>query len=1338
MSKVGSQELPSWLWYDESSYSLTGIPLDSDIGLHQLFVLAMQFNESTSSTDLLGAQTIEINVMANVNYSYCRKGSSFVGTEVSLAVNGTQLNSTQRVELHQWFVTEFNLSDPANLLHFKKELAAEKSNITGCEVVGKYEGNGTYSGQVLTISWLVGCNVSLTIASEISEIVGKAIFDYSVYNWWVLNGNDSTLCFLDVHKTTGVSSVYPSSLVQATSLSVQIDHTRTTQSRMSAIKNTTLILSGISPTHTRRTDQQVLENTISSSAVITSTLTFAYSTQGTVVGNTTLTSARITRRSDQQVIEKTTPSSAVIASSLVVTHSVYQSISSFVYRDKSISINSTYLFPSFSDVFNRTLTTNSTSLFKGKSDIVRSLTKSAERTNSFHTDLVISATKSGVLPTISQSITPVQNWDPVVRRSLPTFNITSCEYLYYQIPQDTFWDREDGNNLTLQLLTNTFRELPTDSWIKLNVVRNVIFGLPMSSKIFGKNSSTVVLEYVLSATDSNGRAVNTSLLLILRHDSSPAGQVISVEVEVQSTLFNPLQLVQDISEYLYSGDKATMKILSLNETLPNVYLKWSDCNAVTDVCDVRRVERTLKLIRINEDFINPHFVIALVPDFVLVSARVQKMGPCLNEPPVARTESIRLNITCCKKFQYEIPRDLFFDKEDGDTRNLSLSIRYSSTSRVQSETWVRLNNTSKNLEGVTILEEVQTYPDVEEFFIVARDSGRLEANVSVAITVQHPLPVSNYFVSLFLKRQHAFPTPVEEVFAIIIKLSSYFDGESSDEIRVLSYSRENAVTVFTWSMADLQLKPCDSAAIANISKGLKASDGQVDDGFKSIMKPQFEVQFIFEERLGHCKDGANEQPTVAIPLHHLHLNVTYFEYKIPASTFNDLEDGNTPNLMLSLLLPSFEPLPVGSWIVLNSQTQVIYGLPDEDAIQAQPAGGYRYLLVGQDSGGKVASASVVVQILETTRPYHYQIIARLRSYLDSSLPCVDHVVEFLEKLSTFVGEDKQHIRIVSYNVSKNYPADVVISWTNRSASFNACSHEIVTARFQKLSDGRAGVTIAFSEILLPYFIVQYIKLEFLETCSSVLSNTPPVQLSPVGTLNIHVYQVLRFQLPPTMFYDAEDGYTRNLTVFILDINNKPLNSSSWIQFNSTTQLLYGIPTSAVSKEQPTEGYVIHIIAMDTDSNRVNSTIHIAVDGAQETVSYIVKVNMVVNVSLEHSDTDLVLNFLTKTRTFLGKSNAIVTDYLKVNTTLTIWLSTLDFLLFECNFSEVQEISDNLLFQKFKNTSIVTEARRNDTKPPYTTKPNQNFTRIMLPDFLISSVTEHRTGNFKITFNIANN
>ena len=1277
VTKVGSQELPAWLKYENINYSLTGIPLASDIGVHPLFVLAMQLNETTPNGELLGAQTVAINVLAGNNRSYCEKGVNFVVTEVSLAVNGILLNSTQRIELYQWFVTEFDLSQQNNSIYFKHE--PKRSNVTGCEVLKSYETNMSYGGPVLKISWLVGCH--LINVSE-PEQLRDVVLNYPVISWRILTGNDSTLCFPDAHKSSSISSyhlkvnkntytppVHPSSLLKKTSVTSMLSSTMV--------------------------NQQVPQTTASfqSNPVILSTkLTNNFS-------------SGIHKTVDQM------PFTPVPQSTINLS---YVKIQNYSRKNTSVGLENTLIATRSFHIELVTSTLDSIRSGQYASTHVRSE--------------MISPTTTFTVPEQSRSKTITsENTDPVIRSPLPILNITTCQYLYYKIPQDTFWDKEDGSTLTLRLLTNSFRELSNDSWIKLDPTSNVLYGVPVYSQIFGKNSTRVEFTYHLSAMDTSHRAVNTSVVLAVDDDLSPVGQKVSIEVNMQSISSNSIQLIQDISDYLYNGDKATMKILSLSQSSQKINLTWSDCKAISDVCDVSRVERTSQLIRIDESFLNPHFVIALVPNFVLSNAQVQKLGMCLNEPPEAQKMSIHFNITCCGKFWYNIPHDLFYDQEDGDTRDLTLSIRFSNTSKQHSKTWIMLNNTSKSLQGVIMLEEAQKNPEFDEFFIVAQDSGRLEAKVSVVITVRHPLPMSSYFVSLFIKRLHIFATPLEEVLIIIQKLSLYFDGETLGEVRALSYSRENAITVFTWSLADLRLKPCDLDAISNISKKLKEADGQVNDGFRSIMNPEFEVQFIFEEKLGHCKEGANEQPNVVIPFHRLRVNLTYFEYKIPAHTFNDLEDGNSANLRLSLLLSSFESLPVGSWIVLNSETQIIYGLPDEDAIQAQPMGGYRYLLVGQDSGGKIASSSVLVQLPDTTPPYNYQITAYLRSYLDASLPCVNQVVEFLGKLSRFIGEDKENIRVISYNISKNYPADVTISWTNRSASFNTCDHEIIKKRFREFINEESEVTRSFSDVLLPYFIVQDIKLKFLETCKNAFSNTPPVLFSPLEILNVPVYELLQFYLPPTMFYDVEDGYTRNLTVFALDTEHKPFNSSSWIQFDSATQLLYGLPTLAVVREQPTRGYVMHVVAKDTNSNAVNSTTRIVVNDTVVTVHYLVKIGMIVNTSFEYSDTDLVLNFLTKIKTFLGNSDIIVMDYLRNNSNLKIWVSTLHFLEPECNFAALNKLQHHLLFQKVENTSEVIEGMVNYTDFSHTAQPNENFTRAMLPDFLISSAMEEEKG-----------
>ncbi|XP_028402398.1 uncharacterized protein LOC114525338 [Dendronephthya gigantea] len=1159
VSAVGSQNLPKWLTYDDEDYSLTGIPLSSDAGSYQLFVVAMRCNKTSRTTEneLLGAQNFEINVLRSQNLSYCNNNANFIATQVSLSVNATQLNSTQRIELFHWFVTEFDLSaNRTASLYFKHEYEPKNISHTGCDILETFEANTSYSGPVLTISWLEGCDLNVsTNMSDITARLNRTVLDYPVFSWKVLNGNDSTSCLLGVQRSIVASSA-------------DFDAHRSTTA--SLIHHSMLVR---------------------------------------------YVSVQITN------VTTTTPSSSVLSA-------IDQEKPSFVSSlGISTSINAASPHPV---VINTTPRFNSTNPLHGMS-ISSTLYRISTRTSLVHIN--ISPSKSEVVLKTTHSTSLAVNTDPVVQRPLATLNITSCQYLYYKIPKDTFWDKEDGNNLTLRLLTESFRELSIDSWVSFDPTRNIVYGIPVSPEIFANNLTRVDFEYILSAVDSSGREVNASLTLTVYDDHTPSGQEISIEVRDALTQFNLVRLFEDIIGYLYNGDKSTMKILNLNQTSTKTQLTWSDCKAVTDVCDARRVERTLNLIRIDESFLNPHFVIALVPN-VLLDARAKKLGMCLNEAPVARGEDIRLNITCCERFSYAIPPDLFHDKEDGNTRNLSLSIRYTSASRSPSETWIMLNDTAKTIEGVIALDEAQKRSGLvfEQFYIIATDSGRLEANASVTITVLQPLPTSNYQVSLFLKRLHSFSTQLEEILNIIQKLSLYFKGVTSDEVRVLSYSRENTVTVFKWSLAGLRLKPCDSLAIANISQKLKAADGR----------------------------------------------------------------------------------------------QAIYGLPDEAALQAQPSGGYRYVLVGQDSGGRIASSVVVVYLPETAQPYNYRISANLRSYIDASLPCVDHVIEFLKKLSLFLGEDTDRIRVISYNISKTYPADVTVSWTNQSANFNTCDHKMIRDRFKQITNPEGGVTQSFSEALLPYFLVQEIRLEFLETCNYIFSNTPPVLLSPVKSLNILLYQALRFQLPANLFYDKEDGYTKNLSVTALDQFFKPFNRSSWIQFDATTQQLYALPTSIVAKEQPTDGYDINIVAMDSHSNTANATIRIIVNDTFDAVNFVMEFNMAYNTSQKYQDIDLVLKFLDKVKAFLGNSGIIVTSYFKGNTTLRVGISAMNFRGLECNFAELQEIRRHLLLQE--NSSEIVGGRMNSTKPRHNFQPSKNFTRAMEPDFLILGVTEYKTGS----------
>ena len=84
-----------------------------------------------------------------------------------------------------------------------------------------------------------------------------------------------------------------------------------------------------------------------------------------------------------------------------------------------------------------------------------------------------------------------------------------------------------------------------------------------------------------------------------------------------------------------------------------------------------------------------------------------------------------------------------------------------------------------------------------------------------------------------------------------------------------------------------------------------------------------------------------------------------------------------------------------------------------------------------------------------------------------------------------------------------------------------------------------------------------------QSSSSAVTPTKPSKESPkiynnFDLLRVTVGKVFSIQIPVDTFHDREDGNTRNLRLECLTVTHARLPSSSWLQFNSTTQALYGL------------------------------------------------------------------------------------------------------------------------------------------------------------------------------------
>ena len=87
--------------------------------------------------------------------------------------------------------------------------------------------------------------------------------------------------------------------------------------------------------------------------------------------------------------------------------------------------------------------------------------------------------------------------------------------LSFDIPDNTFYDPEDGDTSNLQLLFETFEyelSVAPSSWIQLSQTSRTLYGLPLRDDV-GRHS------YKLVAADSNGRLAKMTFHVYVTDDT---------------------------------------------------------------------------------------------------------------------------------------------------------------------------------------------------------------------------------------------------------------------------------------------------------------------------------------------------------------------------------------------------------------------------------------------------------------------------------------------------------------------------------------------------------------------------------------------------------------------------------------------------------------------------------------------------------------------------------------------------------------------------------------------------------------------------------------------------
>ncbi|XP_031569872.1 uncharacterized protein LOC116304304 [Actinia tenebrosa] len=757
---------------------------------------------------------------------------------------------------------------------------------------------------------------------------------------------------------------------------------------------------------------------------------------------------------------------------------------------------------------------------------------------------------------------------PVVRNGITQINAISGQALEYIVPQNTFYDIEDGYNLRLELLTEGLALLQPISWVLIDSANRKIYGLPMEDMVANH-------KFTLQATDSDNQKVRNQFNLDVKADSSQYNHEFTLVLNIDNVEFTRnvakrLSLLHDIANYF----KTDVKDVRVTNFGPGVTFSFRFSNVPYNDCK----GRLMTLIDMfGKDGINPNFQRELQNKFPITRGTYKLLGPCKKAdntgPTVANPIRTIPDVFAGQVFTYRLPRDTFVDREDGDASKLNLKLMAFGGVKIPSSSWVLLDGPDLKLYGLPMDIQIGDH----EFDLLAVDSGGLKAKDKFTIPVKRdPSRFNHVFSFLFDSFDKSiFSSNVAVRTELMEKLATHF-GINLDRLRVTSYYLEPKGIRFNFQIAGIPHKECQNPELLKAINAFGKTS--LTASFITALAPKFVVKTGNYTLLDVCAE--NVKPSIkngilprGRPLVTFGGRVLY--YTIPADAFIDPEEGNTRNLKLRLLRPDGTPIPIDSWIRFDTDKQEFQALP-----LGSQVGTHRFVVEAEDSKGGKVNDTLVLNVDEDPKKYTQKFTLFLDYDNKKFNDDVKVRLSLVDILANHFKVPRENIRVVSYGDG------VKFSFYIDNVPMSPCNHPRRTQVVNMFGRNRR-INKDLERALSSMFPVKNIEYEALGPCHPS-GNIGPILNKPIGTLQVNAGKGTIFKIPYDTFLDANEINTRYLNLKLRTENDKRIPSNSWIVFLNT-QEIYMLP------DKPDIGQHKYILkAFDSEKEKAEDSVTIEV------------------------------------------------------------------------------------------------------------------------------------------------
>ncbi|CAG0895474.1 unnamed protein product [Cyprideis torosa] len=442
-----------------------------------------------------------------------------------------------------------------------------------------------------------------------------------------------------------------------------------------------------------------------------------------------------------------------------------------------------------------------------------------------------------------------------------------------RVPSDMFYDDEQGDtrSLRLSLKDKGYKELPWDSWIQLGDKRTEIRGLPLEANI-GR------WIYQLEAEDEYGASASDSLDIMIRQD--PQSRIInhkfSLELAItqkgkhafneMTKLSQDLLLVQKLADLYGDPNWESIQVLNISQDpFSNVVtFSWRNFTLPSRTCPDRLLRELANiLVDTNRGELSFATKESFRPEFNAKDARLEYAHACANYDPPIRPEPVtpptktnyapivnsaidKITAHQGELLRYVVPEDTFYDTEDGDTRNMLLSLRVTDTDTpIPPNNWLQFDIKNQEFYGIPLKGDLGK----REYTLMCADRDGEHARDALVVYVEHRPMFEHFNVEFTVEFEGDYTTFINSTrdkTRIVEKIADQFGDRTPEHVVVMDVrsgdrlSNGNTVVV-AWRNKTIPKRPCPSKLIKELRTKVLDEHGMVSASLVDRFAPDFIV-----------------------------------------------------------------------------------------------------------------------------------------------------------------------------------------------------------------------------------------------------------------------------------------------------------------------------------------------------------------------------------------------------------------------------------------------------------------------------------------------------------------